>query len=221
MTKETVGCRVVKLLMRIVMAIVINLRLYNLFWSLIGLIVPKKGVAWLSDANHEEGGKYYAKYIIEVVNRYGIKPSRAMDYGCGYGRVAKYISPHVNELICADVSSTYLIRAKSYLKGLSNVRYLRVNGKDLREIQDESLDLVYSIGVFVHVNRKDAVKLASEVLRILKPNGLFIVELPNPSSYWPSFERYAPSDINEFVKGFRILEEGQGQTIVRLVLQKP
>jgi len=200
---------------------VIRLRLYRAFWSLIALLFPKRGAAWLATVDHEEWGAKDAAYILRAAQEYGVPLGVVMDYGCGYRRVAKHVAPHVRELICADVSPTYLARAKRWLKGFSNVKYLLVNGKDLKQVPDSSIDIVYSIGVFVHINRRDAALLSLEVARVLKPRGLFIVELPNPDAEWPSFEKYFHQDIENFVKPYQILERHVGKTIIRLILRKP
>jgi len=212
--------KIAKFLMKLVMPIVIKLKLYRIFWSLIGLLFPRKGAAWLATVNHEKWGAEDAAYILRTAQKYGASLGVVMDYGCGYGRVAKHLAPHVERLICADVSPTYLARAKRWLKEYSNVGYLLVNGKDLKQLPDSSIDIVYSIGVFVHINRKDAILLSLEVARVLKTGGLFIVDLPNPDANWPSFEKYSHQDIEEFVKPYQVLEQYVSETITRLVLKK-
>ncbi len=208
-----------KATMKVVMRLVIRLRLYSLFWGLVGLVTPRKGVAWLAKADLEEAGMRDAEYVLSAARSYGVAMGRVMDYGCGYGRVAKYLAPHAAELICADVSPTYLGRARKHLKDFSNVIYLKVSGKDLKGIQNGSVDIVYSIGVFVHINKNDAYHLSQEVARVLKPNGLFIVELPNPKKPWPSFEKYSLYDIAKFLSPWEVLRTDVKETIIRYVLR--
>ena len=65
-------------------------------------------------ADQEKTGRKDAGYILNSARKYEVKLGKVMDYGCGYGRVAKWLAPHVNELIYADISSTYLSRAREY-----------------------------------------------------------------------------------------------------------
>ncbi|MEM4004329.1 MAG: class I SAM-dependent methyltransferase [Desulfurococcaceae archaeon] len=209
----------IKSIMKIALTITIKLKLYNIFWSSIALIAPRKGAAWLSKANYEEWGRKDAEYILHVAEKYGVTLDTFMDYGCGYGRVAKFIAPYVKKLICADVSSIYLARAKRYLRSNLNIEYVKVNGKDLKQIKNHQVDLVYSIGVFVHINKKDAYILSREIARILKPEGVFVVDLPKPGCKWPSFEEYSQEDILMFLEPYRELEKEVGNTVIRYVLR--
>lgn len=216
---ESMITKIFKMIMKVVMKIVIKIRAYNMFWSLIALIAPKKGAAWLSEVDHEELGRRDAEYILRMAMKYGVAFDVFLDYGCGYGRVAKYVAPHVKKLICADVSSIYLERARCYLRTHPNVKYIKVNGKDIKMIEDHTIDLVYSIGVFVHINKEDAYSLSKEIVRILKPEGIFIVDLPKPGSKWPSFEEYSQEEILKFLEPYVELEKEEGDIIIRYVLK--
>lgn len=118
-----------------------------------------------------------------------------LDYGYSIGRLTKYVAPKVSKVIYADISKNYLEKARTHLKEFNNIEYLRVNGKDLHKLPSEIIDCVYSIGVFVHINKKDAVELFREINRVLKREGLFIVDLPRPGKQWLSFENYSEEDV--------------------------
>jgi len=207
------------------MSTIIKLRLYRLFWETVAVISPRRGLAWLSNKDLDSWGREDAIEILELISNSTLKGNLKsivlLDYGCGMGRVAKHLAPYVGKIICADISRAYLKVAKSYLQEYTNIEYLHVNGKDLHNITNESIDVVYSIGVFVHINRKDAPKLFREIKRVLKERGIFIVDLPKPGISWPSYEQYEHHDIETLTSIFdeviRTKEEGH---VVRMYLRK-
>ena len=194
------------------------------FWEFIAIVSPRRGLAWLSNGDLDEWGrKDTDKILSTIINTYPkeyLKSMIILDYGCGMGRVAKYIAPYIGRVICADVSKTYLKVARKYLKEYNNIKYLHVNGKDLRQLPDESIDAAYSIGVFVHINKHDALKLFKEIKRSLKPGGLLIVDLPKPGTKWPSFEKYEHHDIKELINIFETFGVKQESTVLWIKLRK-
>lgn len=62
-----------------------------------------------------------------------------LDFGCGTGRLAKFIAPLCQRLICYDVSSAMMSGARTYLAGISNVEFLIADGSHLPHV-----DFVYS-----------------------------------------------------------------------------
>ena len=47
---------------------------------------------------------------------------RDLEIGCGAGRIARHVAPHVRELVCADVSNILLDEARTHLATHPNVR---------------------------------------------------------------------------------------------------
>lgn len=102
----------------------------------------------------------------------------ALDLGCGIGRVAKYVAPEVHQLIAADIAPRMLRRAEQRINA-KNVSYLRIlkNGI-LNDIPNDSIDCAYSLYVMQHIEREDVISYFSEIKRVLKSDGVGIVELP-------------------------------------------
>lgn len=59
------------------------------------------------------------------------------------------------------------------------VDYLLQSMTSLRPIPDESVDLVYSGQSIEHVTRGEAAEVYREVIRVLKPGGVFALDTPN------------------------------------------
>lgn len=80
-----------------------------------------------SVAQTTEPDKFWedGRAIAASLTQYFGKDSVVLDFGCGIGRVAKYIAPHWKELWCADTSARMLKLASESLRGLENVRFVR------------------------------------------------------------------------------------------------
>jgi len=121
----------------------------------------------------------------------GINPTdTALEIGCGVGRVGRVMSPFVQEWVGCDVSSNMLRLAGRRLLGLYNTRLQEISGYDLQPIPDNSIDLVYSTVVFMHLEEWDRYNYILEARRVLKPGGRFYCDNANIASDegWAMFE---------------------------------
>jgi SAM-dependent methyltransferase len=113
-----------------------------------------------------------------------------LEIGCGVGRVGRVLSPFVQQWIGCDVSANMLRLARRRLLGLENVRLQEISGYDLQPIADNSIDVVYTTVVFMHLEEWDRYNYILEAKRVLKPGGRFYcdnVDLASPRG-WAVFE---------------------------------
>jgi SAM-dependent methyltransferase len=98
---------------------------------------------------------------------------KALEVGCGIGRLARPLSRIVQEVHGVDISAEMVHRGTECLSGIPNVQLHHTTG-DLKMFADASFDFCYSYRVFQHIPRKELVwQYWNEVARILKPDGLF------------------------------------------------
>ena len=97
-----------------------------------------------------------------------------VDFGCGTGRWAKFVSEKVNCLICIDASNKAIRVAKRNLFDKNNCHVIQ--GRiDTLPILDNSLDFAYSLGVLHHLpNTEQALK---KCINKLKPGAPFLLYL--------------------------------------------
>lgn len=125
---------------------------------------------------------------IEDIQRHVTSEDVLLDFGCGYGRVAKYLLPTMilQGYIGLDSSCEMLsIFRERYIRSDEEQRtpVLMVNA-DIHTVplKDQSVDVVIVCAVFLH-NHKDVVKKAmGEIRRILKPGGTLLVYSSFPRS---------------------------------------
>lgn len=97
-----------------------------------------------------------------------------VEIGPGGGRWSKYLQDAVL-LYAVDYHQELLDEfARSYSK--SNIRPIRNNGSDLPGVPDGSVDLVWSFGVFVHLELDTIDGYLREIRRVLKPEGFAVLQ---------------------------------------------
>lgn len=104
----------------------------------------------------------------------------ALDYGCGPGRNLVRYAPRFSRIDGADISLQCLIGARKWLlhNGIEGGKLLLVNGVDLREIKDETYDMVFSTICLQHVPVYEIrYNLMKEFYRVLKPGGWFTAQM--------------------------------------------
>ena len=101
-------------------------------------------------------------------------PLRALEIGCGPGRLMKPLSRHFAEIHGVDVSDEMIRIARERLKDIPHAHVHATNGADLSEFPADSFDFVYSYAVFQHIPSRDVVfEYLRETRRVLKPGGIF------------------------------------------------
>jgi SAM-dependent methyltransferase len=99
---------------------------------------------------------------------------RALEIGCGPGRLMKPLSRHFSEIHGVDVSDEMIRLARERLRDVPHAHVHATNGASLGQFADRSFDFVYSYAVFQHIpSRAVVLEYMHEISRVLKPGGIF------------------------------------------------
>lgn len=98
---------------------------------------------------------------------------KVLDVGCGSGRWAAYLAPHVGFIDCIDPSNA-VFTAAELLKDKDNIRISQADIDNL-PFAEGSFDLVYSLGVLHHI--PDTEMAMRKSVKMVKPDGYFLVYL--------------------------------------------
>lgn len=104
---------------------------------------------------------------------------RALDFGCGVGRLTQALCLYFDECCGVDIAPSMIELAAKYNRHASRCRYFLNTADDLRLFDDESFDFVYSSLVLQHMPREFAEKYVREFIRVLTRGGLAIFQLPS------------------------------------------
>ena len=169
-----------------------NLRRLRRYWDALGksdpfwaiLTVPeKKGNRWDLD-EFLSTGRGEIDDVLADLRSLGLEPKsgRALDFGCGVGRLTQALADRFDEAWGVDIAPSMIELANRYSRDPERCRYFLNTRPDLRLFEDESFDFVYSNITLQHVEPRYQGPYLAEFLRVLVPGGLLVFQLPSTPS---------------------------------------
>jgi SAM-dependent methyltransferase len=147
-------------------------------WSI--LTEPdKSGNRWKEDEFFATGEREVAQ-LIDYLQSLSLKTSgeRALDFGCGVGRVTQPLSKFFRTVIGIDASPTMIKLARKYNRFPDRVTY-HLNRETRLPFPDNFFDLVYSRLVLQHLDTEIALQYVSEFTRTTRQEGVAVFQAPS------------------------------------------
>jgi len=104
---------------------------------------------------------------------------RALDFGCGIGRLSQPLCQYFEEVYGVDIAFSMINLAKKYNKHEDKCHYYLNERSDLKIFPDNHFDFIYSVITLQHISPEYSKNYIKEFIRILRPNGLLIFQLPH------------------------------------------
>lgn len=113
---------------------------------------------------------------IEAIVAMGGEGEKVLDIGCGSGMLLYQFRDSFEQLVGLEYSEHRLKQAKV---NLADQKFVAVQGsaEHIPEIESDSIDRIISADTIEHI--PDVYMAASEMLRVLKPGGVLVINTPN------------------------------------------
>jgi ubiquinone/menaquinone biosynthesis C-methylase UbiE len=104
---------------------------------------------------------------------------RALDFGCGIGRLTQALAAHFSEVHGIDIAPSMIQAARKFNCYGERCHYHLNPASDLRLFPDDHFEFIYSNIVLQHMEPCYSRKYIQEFIRILVPGGLLVFQLPS------------------------------------------
>lgn len=116
-----------------------------------------------------------------------VRHGRALDFGCGVGRLTQALGDIFDECDGVDVAASMIELARRYNRLGARARYHVNPNANLSIFGDQQFDFVLSIIVLQHVPPEISRGYVREFMRILKPGGVAVFQAPSARrDSWPA-----------------------------------
>lgn len=144
-------------------------------------------------------GRREIAVALDSLKALGLSPQRhrALDFGCGVGRLAQALCEHFEQVVGMDISQAMIDAARRYNRHGQRCDY-RVNTTDhLRQLEDASFDFIYTNISLQHSPPEASENYIREFFRLLKPGGVTQFQVPSgprhdpgsPGAWWYRIRR--------------------------------
>ena len=105
---------------------------------------------------------------------------RALDFGCGVGRLTRALAKYFNECYGIDISERMIAKAIELNRDIPNCKFLVNTEENLQVFPDNHFDMVYTSLVLQHIPGRFTIEsYISEFVRTMKRKGLLVFQMPS------------------------------------------
>jgi SAM-dependent methyltransferase len=134
----------------------------------------RRGGGWELSEFFDTGDAEIAE-VLEIVDGLGepVRRGRALDFGCGVGRLSRSLSMRFHDTIGLDISEGMVKLARELNEDRPNCVFVVNPSPDLAQFDSDSFDFVYSALVLQHMPSLEVVEsYIEEFMRVLRPGGV-------------------------------------------------
>lgn len=165
----------------------------------------KKGRRWDHHTFFQTGALEVERIIRTAEGLRPLRFQRALDFGCGVGRLTQALATRFNTVVGVDVSDSMIQMALRLNQYPRKCEYLHNLAPDLGLLADRSFDLVYSSKTLQHLTPSLARRYIQDFFRIARPNAHVVFQIPSrPRSVaWSFAKRIVPVQVTNLLWRFR------------------
>lgn len=131
----------------------------------------------LDYAGYYFGGRESAEYILSLLRKHAdVRCGRILEWGCGPARLLRHFPDLLKNSLTALYGSDYNRTSIAWCgKYIPEVTFLTNRLLPPLDIPDNFIDGVYCVSVFTHLSREAQDAWLKEILRVMKPGGVFLM----------------------------------------------
>lgn len=162
-------------------------------WAIVA-VPDKRGNRW----NVEEffrNGAIDLQHVLNALTAAAITlpRGRALDFGCGVGRLTQALAEHFDEVDGVDISAAMITQAMQYNRFGARVRYHESASPKL-PFADGTFDFVFTIIVLQHVAIDLQRRYVREFMRVAKDESLVVFQTVSKALLLPDSHFESPVD---------------------------
>jgi len=121
--------------------------------------------------------------LVEELGRGGYRfgRQRALDFGCGVGRLTQALCAHFENCVGVDISDSMVAQARKFNRHGERCRYVVNQVNDLSQFAADEFDFIYTNLVLQHIERRYVECYLREFIRVIRPGGLAVFQIPSSS----------------------------------------
>ena len=173
----------------------------------------KKGNRWSVDEFLQTGRDEIAA-LISYLEARGVTPKthRALDFGCGAGRLTHALADHFDQVIGVDIAPSMIEVARRLHAHRPEIEFRLNTSSRLESIESGSIDLVYTRLVLQHMPPRYVRQYLGEFVRVLGPGGVLVFQLPSDEALpiiveGRGLKRVLPVRVIAMIRAIRRLRE--------------
>ncbi len=140
----------------------------------------KRGNKWVLEEFLATGVEEINAVMDYVVSLGIVRPRRrALDFGCGPGRLTQALAAYFDAVDGVDISASMIDLANKFNRCPDRCRYYVNASDDLQRFDDASFDFIYSNITLQHIEPAHTRRYLLEFFRLLTPEGVLIFQLPS------------------------------------------
>lgn len=155
------------------------------YWSILTRKDRRKG-RWDREEFFATGRADVAAHL-ERLRAAGLEPrrgGRALDFGCGLGRLTRPLAEAMGSAVGVDVSARMVEQARQLHAGVPGLEFRHNPQPDLSAFESGSFDLAYSLLTLQHMPPELARSYLAELVRVCRPDGAVFIQIVTRSAPW-------------------------------------
>lgn len=151
----------------------------------------KRGGRWDRDEFYATG-RAEATEVMVKLTRLGLPlySGKALDLGCGPGRVTHGLAEWFDKIIGYDISEKMLELARE--DAAPNESFVRNESNDLSSFVTKTFDFIYCSRVLQHIDADAVGAYLEDCIRLLRPGGTFFLQMLSHPTGWEGTSESSP-----------------------------